>query len=60
MRWALDASLSEDTQRAKMGRGALAALSRMQLSKDDRELLRVAIQRGSGLGETEPRELEYE
>lgn len=25
MRWALDASLSEDAQRAKMGRGVLAA-----------------------------------
>lgn len=60
MRWALDASLSEDAQTAKMGRGALAALSRMQLSKDDREILRAATQRSSDLGETEPPTLEYE
>lgn len=53
MRWALDASLSEDAQRAKMGRGVLAALSRLPLSKNDRELLRVASQRGPGPTETE-------
>ncbi len=60
MRWALDASLSEDAQRAKMGRAVLAAISKLQLSKDDREILRAATQRGPGLGDTEPRELEYE
>lgn len=53
MRWALDASLSEDAQRAKMGRGVLAALSRLPLSKNDRELLRVASQSGPGPAETE-------
>lgn len=60
MRWALDASLSEDAQRAKMGRGVLAALSRLPLSKNDRELLRVASESGSGPGEAEPPELEDE
>ena len=48
MRWALDDSLSEDTQKAKMGRSVLDALSRMPLSKDDREILRAATQRGFG------------
>lgn len=53
MRWALDASLSHDAQRAKIVREVLAALSRLQLNKDDRELLRAATQRGPGPAETE-------
>lgn len=42
MRWALDASVSEDPRRAKMGRRALAALSQLPLNRDDRELLTAA------------------
>lgn len=60
LRWAIDASLSEDAQRARMGRGVLAALSRLPLSKNDRELLRAANERGFGTVETEPIELEDE
>jgi hypothetical protein len=51
--WALDASVSEDTQRAKMGRRVLGALSQVQLSDVDRELLRAATTSTSGLMETE-------
>lgn len=58
MCWALDASLSENAQKVKMGHQVLDALSRLPLSKNDRELLRVASQRVSGPGETEQRELE--
>lgn len=42
MRWALDASVSEDPRRARMGRRALAALSQLPLSKDDRAILSAA------------------
>lgn len=58
MRWVLDASLSEDDQRTKMGRGVLDALSRMPLSKDDRELLRIASEGRSHIVRKDIREPE--
>lgn len=57
LRWALDASLSEDAQRAKMGRAVLAAISKLQLSKDDGEFLRVASRKGvTGMEESGKRQ----
>lgn len=45
MRWALDASVSDDPRRARMGRRAIDSLSRLRLGKEDRDLLAAAAVR---------------
>lgn len=42
MRWALDASVSDDPRRARRGRRAIDSLSRLRLSEEDRDLLAAA------------------
>lgn len=45
MRWALDASVSDEPRRARMGRRAIDSLSRLRLRKEDRDLLAAAAVR---------------
>lgn len=42
IQWALDASLSNDPRKARMGRHTIDVLSRLRLKKEDRDLLTAA------------------